>query len=87
MAWPKPPEGRSVPGRGRQRTEKPDERGRLLLQAKVPREIVFKTKDLAHAHGITIEATVTWALRSLLTRAGVRIRPDGVNDATGKVLE
>jgi hypothetical protein len=58
------------------RSLKGDGKGRLFLQVRIRQEIVFKIRDLAAAHGISTERTVEWALRNLLTQAGIRLKPE-----------
>lgn len=55
---------------------KGDGKGRLYLQAKITREVMFKARDLARSHGISMEQLVEWSLRNILTQAGVKLRPE-----------
>ena len=48
---------------------------KFLLQTQVDRAMYFTFKDFSKAHGLTVARGVEWALRNLLTQAGVKIRP------------
>lgn len=49
---------------------------KILIQALVDRDIAFQFKNLVAAHGLTMQEGLSWALRNLLTQAGIRVRAD-----------
>jgi len=49
---------------------------KILLQAMIDRDVAFQFKNLVASHQLTIAQGLSWALRNLLTQAGVKVRAD-----------
>lgn len=48
----------------------------VLLQGLVDRDIYFLFRDLCHSHKLTLAQGLAWAMRSLLTQAGIKVKAD-----------
>jgi hypothetical protein len=49
---------------------------KIHIQALIDRDVGFQFRALVAAHGLTMQEGLSWALRNLLTQAGIKVRAD-----------
>lgn len=49
---------------------------KVLLQGQIDRDVYGQFRDLCASHKLTLTQGMSWAIRTLLTQAGVKVRAD-----------
>jgi len=49
---------------------------RMLVQGQIDRDVYWQFRDLIRSHKLTVSEGLGWAMRSVLSQAGVKVRAD-----------